>query len=60
MHTRETNGVGWQRCAIVAGKLALWLGIMLLIAAPLPGMHSALGLAAASAPRVSLPAPLAR
>jgi hypothetical protein len=51
MHTRETIRVGRPRSAIMAGKLAIWLGIALLLAAPLPAMPSALGLAAASAQR---------
>ncbi|MEP7189248.1 MAG: hypothetical protein ABI901_08670, partial [Roseiflexaceae bacterium] len=46
---RGTFGLGWWRNATVAGKLALWMGIALLLAAPLPGMRSAIGLADASA-----------
>lgn len=49
MHTRGTFGLGWWSNATVAGKLALWMGIALLLAAPLPGMRSAIGLADASA-----------
>ena len=51
MHTRETLGLGWWRSATLAGKLALWMGIVLLLAAPLPSMRGAEGVAVASAVR---------
>jgi hypothetical protein len=51
MHTRKTPGLGWWRSATVAGKLALWMGIALLLAAPMHGVRGARGLAVASASR---------
>jgi hypothetical protein len=51
MHTRETLGLGWWRSAAQAGKLALWMGIVLLLAAPLPGVRGAEAVAVASATR---------
>jgi hypothetical protein len=48
MHTRETLGLGWWRSAALAGKLALWMSIAVLLVVPMP---SVLGLAAASASR---------
>src|SRR4051812_43617247 len=50
MHTRETLGSGWWHNAGMAGKLALWLGIALLIGAALPSHGGAVGLAVAAAP----------
>ena len=47
MHTRKTLGLNWWRNATVGGKLALWVGIALLLALPMPGVHGALGLAGA-------------
>lgn len=51
MHTRKTLGLGWWRNATVGGKLALWMGITLLLAAPMPGVRGALGLAGATESR---------
>ena len=42
MHTRKTLGLSWWRNATVGGKLALWVGIALLLALPMPGVHGAL------------------
>jgi sugar lactone lactonase YvrE len=47
MPIRETLGLGWWRNAGMQARLALWIGIVLLLIAPLPGADSVLGAAAA-------------
>jgi sugar lactone lactonase YvrE len=57
MHTRETLGVRWRRSAAAGRKLALWLGIALLMVAALPSARIAVGFAASQA-RPNMPRPL--
>jgi hypothetical protein len=49
MHTRGSHRLGWWRSATLAGKLALWVGVALLLAAPIPSVPGVLGIGAVSA-----------
>jgi len=53
LHTRNTLGLSWWRSATVGGKLALWLGIVLLLAVPMYNTPAAAGRASASAPQAA-------
>jgi len=53
MHKHKTSGPNWWRSAALGAKLTLWMGIVLLLATPLPSVRGVIGLVVASAARPS-------